>query len=509
MGFLDKVFPKINARSDMDISAYFKMLQAHGVGSNVYGYDGKTETSNTSWEYYVDRLYKGNAVVFMVAQARATIFSEITFKWRPYGQPATQFNLFGTKDLEILETPWANGTTGDLLMRAIQDVDIAGNFFCAREYSIFTKTYRLRRLRPDWVDIVLTADPRVAVASDVEAYAYYPGGVRSASNAKIYLPEEICHWAPKPDPMAQYRGMSWMTPALNDILVESQATKHRLNFFERGAHLGLAVMVKDDISGEQMQEFKDKFMSKYQGARNAFEPLFLGAGADVKVIEADLKSMDTKSLSGLSETHIAGVAGVPAVVAGLSEALGGSSLNSGNYKVAAQGFIDRTIRNLWRSFCDSMSPLVGPPTSRNGNKVPARLWYDTQDVSVLNEDRKDDATIMNTTTTTIIGLTREGFTPESAVEFVSTGNSSVLVHTGTNSVQQFDSEAETLKSQIDSLIKLVGKKATPESAIAALEAKDLSKLVFEEPEPADAALPTIGNPVPPVAPNANEEGAKL
>ena len=41
-------------------------------------------------------------------------------------------DLFGSRELEILERPWVGGTTGDLLSRMILDADFAGNSYTAR-----------------------------------------------------------------------------------------------------------------------------------------------------------------------------------------------------------------------------------------------------------------------------------------------------------------------------------------------------------------------------------------
>jgi hypothetical protein len=40
--------------------------------------------------------------------------------------------LYGTPALKPLEVPWTNGTTSQLLKRALLDVDLAGNFYAVR-----------------------------------------------------------------------------------------------------------------------------------------------------------------------------------------------------------------------------------------------------------------------------------------------------------------------------------------------------------------------------------------
>src|SRR5690606_23244535 len=103
-------------------------------------------------------------------------------------------------------------TTGDLLSRAIQDVDLAGNAFFAKRAG-----GRIRRLRPDWVTIVLGNESDADadsfdIDSEVIGYIYHPGGRYSDHDPVNLLREQVAHFAPIPDPLAGYRGMSWLTP---------------------------------------------------------------------------------------------------------------------------------------------------------------------------------------------------------------------------------------------------------------------------------------------------------
>ena len=134
--------------------------------------------------------------------ARMLVFSEARFQFRQLqnGRPG---QLFGTQDLQILEVPWPNGTTGDLLARAIQDVDLEGNFYAYREGG------KLHRMRPDWVTIVLgsrTNDAEAGFQADAEVagYLYHPGGRQRSRDPVAFLPEQVAHWAPLPDPEAQF-----------------------------------------------------------------------------------------------------------------------------------------------------------------------------------------------------------------------------------------------------------------------------------------------------------------
>ena len=144
---------------------------------------------------------------------RAKLFSEARFQWRQrdQGRPG---KFFGNAELLPLERPWPNADTGDLLSRAINDIDLAGNFYAVRSGP------NLVRMRPDWVSIAIdspSGDPD-AIDSQIVGYLYNPNG--NANDPVTLLPEQVVHWRPVIDPAFRHRGMSPLTPALADIYAD-------------------------------------------------------------------------------------------------------------------------------------------------------------------------------------------------------------------------------------------------------------------------------------------------
>ena len=126
---------------------------------------------------------------------------------------------------------------------------------------------------------------------------------------------------------------------------------------------------------------------------------------------------------------MAAAAGVHPVILGLSEGLGGSALNAGNYGQVRRRFADMTIRSLWRGASASLESIVTPPDE------DTRLWYDASDIPFLRDDAKQEAEIRDKQAQTITRLVREGFTWDSAVKAVRTGDWTQLEHSGLFSVQ--------------------------------------------------------------------------
>lgn len=370
---------------------------------------------------YVGGAYKSNGVVFACMAARMLLFSEARFQFRQRsnGRPG---RLFGTEALGILEEPWDGATTGDLLTRAIVDVDLTGNFYAVRRANA------IRRLRPDWVTIMTGSPTGSPLDTELVGYFYQEGGPTSGNDPIPLLPENVCHFAPIPDPTARVRGMSWLTPILGEIQGDRAATKHKQEFFEQGAQLGYVVTFDPDgqLSPQQFQEWVQKFKDDHEGAANAYKTLFLTRGADVKVVGADLKQVDFKQVQGAGETRICAAARVPPIIAGVSEGL--ESATYSNYGQARRAFADLTMRPLWRNVAGSLESIIDVPAR-------AELWYDDRDIPFLQEDMKDEAEIQQMQAAAIRTLVDAGFDATTCVDAVTAGDLQRLVHSGLFSVQ--------------------------------------------------------------------------
>lgn len=393
---------------------------------NRSGYNEDKEYDE-EFAYNIYNCYKSDGIVFACMYARQLVFSEARFQLQRLrgGRPG---DLFGIQDLKILETPWPNATTGELLARALQDVDLGGNHYVVREGS------RLRRLRPDWVDIILTAPPDQAVDSDVAGYVYMPGGRGSnPDNWEIYPIDGsngvVAHWSPIPDPDALYRGMSWLSPVIREVNADKAATIHKAKFFENAATPNIAVSFKETVTQQQFQEFMQAMDAAKGGVEHAYETLYLGGGADVTVIGTDLRQLDFKATQGAGETRIAAAARIPPVFVGLSEGMQGSSLNAGNFTAAKHMFGDSTMRPLWRSICAAYQVLL------KGMPKDARLWYDDRDIAFLRDDRTTVAEMRKIEAGTISVLIQSGYEPDSIVAAIKGEDWDLLKHTGLFSVQ--------------------------------------------------------------------------
>lgn len=398
----------------------------------TYDYNGRQreETIPNDFEGYVNNAYKSNGVVFAVCMVRQHIFSEARFALQGFNGERPGDLVRRGNTLKLLETPWPNGTTGELLARAIQDIDLCGNHYVVREDG--PRGPRLRRLRPDWVSIILTKDPTEALKSDIQGYIYKPGNTEDPSKWELFPIDGsngiIAHWSPTPDPAAQYRGMSWLTPVIKEIIADESVSTYKVNYFNNSATPNLAVSFDPSVTREQFIEFMEVMNQTKHGVGHAGETLYLGGGANVEAIGAKIHEIDFSKLTSITELRICAAARVPPTVVGLTEGMRGSALNQGNFDAAKEMLANATMRPLWRSLCAAYSVLIDVPPRM-------RLWYDDRDIQFLRDDRQKLAELQHTEASTIARLVQDGFTPESAVLAVIQQDWRLLEHTGLYSVQ--------------------------------------------------------------------------
>jgi phage portal protein BeeE len=375
----------------------------------------------------LSQVAKSNGPVFALLLARLQVFSQARFQWTRFdrGAPA---DLFGTDELAVLERPWPGGTTADLLARMEIQVTTAGNAYVRRVGR--GEKSRLICLRPEWMYIVLgsqTDADHPAEAADVEllGYVYKPPNAAMVT----FLPEEIAHYAPIPDPDATYLGMSWITAALRDISGDNLMTDHKRAFLRNAATPNMVIKFDPSITIGAVKEFKEIFEAEHVGVLNAYKTVYLGGGADATVVGKDFQQLEFAVTQGKAESRLASCAGVPPSWVGFSEGLQGSSLNAGNFTAARRRFGDGTMQHMWMNVAASLEILVRRPS------VGVYLWFATKGIPFLHMDAKDAAEVQATEAQTITALVRDGFTAQSAILAVQNHDWSRLVHTGRVSVQ--------------------------------------------------------------------------
>lgn len=442
-GILDRVNAARRGERKQFVEPPFWQLDSlrHALVGNGWAPD--KEAIEHDFEGYAAGAGKAAGPVFACHYARLRVFVDGNFLWRD--RVGGQLGAFyDSPELARLRRPWPGGTLQNLLAWMEVDATYAGNGFVTwcddlGRYgkSAAGPSRRLVRLRPDWMTLVIGShsDDPYALDAHVVGLLYQPSYATTVSGsserrqAVLLLPSEVAHYAPIPDPIARFRGMSWLTPVLREISADRAATEHKVMRFRNGAALQTLVSLDKDVTPENFAEFVKLFRQSHEGPQNAYKTLFLGGGADVTVVGADMQKMDFKNLTGAGETRIAAAAGVHPVVVGLSESLAGSSLNAGNYNAARRNVSDGTLNHLWTEAASSLEVLFARPSDA------AELCIDKRDIAFVREDQKDIAEIKFKDSQTIRNLLDSGWEAESVKAAVAADDWSLLRHSGLFSVQ--------------------------------------------------------------------------
>lgn len=434
----------------MGTDEWASMMNSFAFNGIGYGYSGlgtqiqqtltgpATERARNDFAGLATQAYAANGVVFACMLVRQLVFSSIRFRWQRLrdGKPS---DTFGSQDLRILERPWLGGTTQDMLSRMIQDADLAGNAYWMLETSLARlgandPAREFVHMRPDWIDVVveprMLRDGRGQVGWRKLGYVYTEGGLHSGNDPVGLLTDEVVHYAPIPDPLANYRGMSWLTPILREIQADHAMTRHQRKFFDNGATVNMIIKHPIGADRDAIKKWAQEVESKHGGTENAWKNLHLYPGADATVVGSNLKDIDFKNVRGGGETRVAAAAGVPPVIVGLSEGLAAATYS--NYGQARRRLADGTAHPLWENLAGSLEHVIPKPGNTSDD---IRLWYDADNVPFLREDEKDAAEISKVRAETINTLITAGYEPDSVIAAVDSGDLRLLKHTGLTSVQ--------------------------------------------------------------------------
>jgi hypothetical protein len=411
----------LNPWGDPFTNPYFNFGgNIYPLGLNQTMPGAKQEDIDGSFVSFANQAYKGNSVIFACLDAHRRLFTEARFQFRRM-QNGVPGDLFGTKELDILEVPWPNGTTGDLLARMIGYADLAGNFYAARRGN------RLAVMRPDWVSIILDA-PAEDIDAQIIGYVYHRGGRKDAASAIPLTIEEVAHFAPIPDPLARYRGMSPLTPLIREIQADGAAETHKLRFFENSATPNMVIKRPDDIDPEKFKAWVALMESSHAGTSNAYKTWYLANGADATPVGANLRQLDFANTQGHGETRMAAAFGIPPIIVGLSEGLAAATYS--NYGQARRAYADLWARPTWRNAAASLATIVRVPSG-------SELWYDDRNIPFLAEDQADQANIGQIKAQTVNTYITAGYKADAAIKAVAANDPTLLIgqHTGLFSVQ--------------------------------------------------------------------------
>jgi phage portal protein BeeE len=351
--------------------------------------------------------------VFSAILVRMMLLAEAQFQF----QAKDDKHLYGNQSLKALEHPFGPGSTsGELIARMEQDGSIAGNAYI---WSTPDADAPLVRLRPDWVTIVSELVPVDGGGSYRRKVGYWhqpPQGTAGHGAPFMAPAAEVAHWHPIPDPAADFRGMSWLTPVMRDIQGDDAMTRYKVRYLQNNATPNIVIKYAQKLQPATLDSIRDRMTARYGGPDNAGKTLVLDQGADLTLAGNSLSQMDFSNVSVEGVQRILAPSGVPGLLIGLESIKGAGK----SYEEVIRRFADLTLRPLWRSMCAALEELVPD--------VPAgsQLWYDTGAIAALQEGEQVRAQVSLIRAQALLALRQAGYDQMSAVAAVGAGDMSQL-----------------------------------------------------------------------------------
>jgi len=363
----------------------------------------------TAW---AQKAHASNAPVFAAFLLRMMLFSEARFCF----QALDDKHLFGNTDLSLLEHPWGpDSTSGSLLARMEQDAGLTGNAYIWAPPG----EGRLVRLRPDWMTIISELVPVDGGGTYRRKRGYWfepPKGVTGQGTGHLVPADEVCHWAPIPDPAADFRGMSWLTPIVRDVAGDDGLTQYKIKYLQNSASPNLLIKYASKLQDATVDKIRERMVARHGGVDNAFKTLVLDQGADVTVIGNSLSQMDFSGVSAAGTDRILAASMVPGVLVGLEPLRGAGK----GYQESMHKLADLWARPQWRSVCGALGQLITVPA---GN----RLWFDTADIAALQDGALQRGQTALVNMQAVLTARQAGYSRESIPVAVTSGDITKLV----------------------------------------------------------------------------------
>ena len=176
----------------------------YAPGYETPGGRGNQERASADLIRRARTAYVNNGIVFAALAVRQSLFSEARFQY----QALTDMHLFGDTSLKLLERPWPNADSGELLARMQLDASL-GNAYIRKANPVSGDPPVLVQMRPDCV-VIISEQARDTQGRQFKRPVGYAEDLRplgiSDQKPQIYTTAEVCHYSPAAFEMAWERG---------------------------------------------------------------------------------------------------------------------------------------------------------------------------------------------------------------------------------------------------------------------------------------------------------------
>lgn len=182
--------------------------------------------------------------------------------------------------LALLAKPNATQTAREFIELSATHYILSGECFWYLDRGANGAITQMSILRPDFMQVVLSADRKTIVGYEYTANTVYR-----------FAPEDIIH-IKNTDPANPLRGVGVVRPATNRILTEIEATKYQSSFFRNQGRPDLAVFADQAVDEDQGADFRSRWKRIFGKNNGGNVAIFGSAIKSIQELNKTPKEMD-------------------------------------------------------------------------------------------------------------------------------------------------------------------------------------------------------------------------
>jgi HK97 family phage portal protein len=259
----------------------------------------------------------------------------------------------------------------DLVERSLQDLQLTGN-------TLLRVTRRPSDGAPSEIWTTHIYDIAVKLSAGwIDHYLYHPWGTQQYGGLRAKLAAADAIHVQLPDPGCIYWGMSPLAAAARAVDTDIEAAAAQQAAMERVfSPPGIVSVDADNLTRDEVEVMRDRFIEHYTGRDNAGVPLFLGRGAKFSPLYLSPKEMHFLESRRMTREEITGIYGTPPTVAGILE-----YSNYSNVGALYRQWYDGTLCPMLSRFARAVNrQFVRPQYGRN-----VKIEYDKSQIPELVE----------------------------------------------------------------------------------------------------------------------------
>ena len=274
--------------------------------------------------------------------------------------------------LDILKNPNRFYGQTEMLQTSIMELDCDGNSYWLKERTRAGQVSSIYWIRREtiWPDYAL---------SDSMGEMYYKYTPSAAGSYPVPA-SDVVHLRFGIDPRDHWLGMSPLRAAITDVTTDEMAQQHTLSLLRNFAAAGTVVSVDGTVDRDTLKEMEKRWHQKLTGKLKG-RSIFVNKGLTVHEMSTTPKDMELSLVRYLTEERMAGLSGVPAIVANVGAGLRRATY--ANYHAAQKAAWENTAIPALGDIAAALSRQLLPDFSSDDG---LEVWVDTSGVPALQED---------------------------------------------------------------------------------------------------------------------------